>query len=112
MLSLGLALLVVAYALAAAGAVWVAHARAVTAADLAALAGAERLARALPGPCDAAAAVAVANGSVLRVCRVQSGTVEITVARGLVGPARPFGPVVARARAEAGRVRVPPPPDG
>ncbi|SFK89114.1 Rv3654c family TadE-like protein [Geodermatophilus ruber] len=81
----------------------VARHRATGAADLAALAAAERAVRGDPGACSAAAAVAGANGAELTGCTVDgAAVVEVTVAV----PVRlgPLGTGRAAARARAGPV--------
>jgi len=82
------------------GSVWLqsgraglARQRAETAADLAALAGAQAVARGDPSPCSAAGAAASANGAVLAGCSVTGGAVGVSVR-----VSRPT-PAVAAARA-------------
>jgi secretion/DNA translocation related TadE-like protein len=74
--------------------------RAETSADLAALAAAALWDAGRAGACPAALRVAGANGGRLLACRPDGdGTVRVTVAVPLGGPAAPWGPAVARARA-------------
>lgn len=85
------------------GAAVVGRHRATTAADLAALAAAERAVRGDPAACAAAERLAGANGARLTACAVGSGAVvEVTVAL----PVRlgPLGVHRADARARAGPV--------
>jgi secretion/DNA translocation related TadE-like protein len=89
------------------GSAVVARHRAGAAADMAALAGAGRVAVGDPAACGAAAAVARADGAVLDACDLEDGgvvavRVRITVRFG------PFGVLPALARARAG----PAPPGG
>ncbi|MGR6967291.1 Rv3654c family TadE-like protein [Geodermatophilus sp. URMC 61] len=85
------------------GAAVVARHRATTAADLAALAGAEHAVRGEPGACAAAGEVAGANGARLTACTVGDGAV---VEVGVAVPVRlgPLGVSRAGARARAGPV--------
>ncbi|MGY1759966.1 Rv3654c family TadE-like protein [Geodermatophilus sp. SYSU D00805] len=85
------------------GAAVVGRHRATTAADLAALAGAERAVRGDPGACAVVGEVAGANGARLTACTVGDGAVvEVAVAV----PVRlgPLGVNRAGARARAGPV--------
>jgi len=90
------ALLAITAALAWAGGTVVAHRRAQSAADLAALAGASRP----ESGCRAAAANAGPNGARLVDCRVEGGHVWVTVE--VVGPALAGREPRLRARAHAG----------
>ena len=75
----------------------IARARAATAADLAALAGASHvLSR---DSCEAAAKVAKAQGAELSSCRVDAWDVGVVVSVRLSGPLAHFPPAEARARA-------------
>jgi secretion/DNA translocation related TadE-like protein len=104
-LALGLVALLASLVLAcvALGAVVVARHRAASAADLAALAGADRtLGRAAGAPCSAARTVARVNGGVLSKCSVTAdGTVSVVVQVRLPPPWDRLG--TAQARARAGR---------
>jgi secretion/DNA translocation related TadE-like protein len=90
-------------AAAALGSAVVARHRASAAADLAALAGADRALRRAPGSaCPAAAAVASAGGAALTGCTTGvDGSVTVTVAVRLPAPWAALG--TARASARAGR---------
>jgi secretion/DNA translocation related TadE-like protein len=84
-----------------AGGLWLASGRAAlarqhaeTAADLAALAGAQALNRLAASPCLAAAQTATANGGLLLTCTVAGDSVAVTVAVDR--------PMAARAAARAG----------
>ncbi len=78
-----------------AGLAGTARQRAETAADLAALAGAQHAAAAgVPGTCSAAGAVARRNGAVLESCTVDGSSVTVRVGV--------RGPLAARASARAG----------
>lgn len=87
-------------AVAVVGALVVAHRRAQSAADLAAIAGA--LAVGTPrDPCAAAAAAAAANSALLESCRATSHDVTLTVS--VSGPDLSVVPIRLRAVARAGR---------
>jgi secretion/DNA translocation related TadE-like protein len=88
-------------ACAALGAAVVSRHRAASAADLAALAGADRsLGRAVGQPCEAAASVARANATALTGCRVDAdGSVTVSVQLRLPPPWSTLGPAEARSRA-------------
>lgn len=73
--------------------------RAAAAADLAALAGADRALQGSPRACAHAGAVAAAGGAILIRCRLDGLVVAVTVAVPAPGVLRPFGPATARARA-------------
>ena len=90
-------------ACAALGSAVVARHRANAAADLAALAAADRTLGRIPGaPCPAAAAVAAADGAAVSSCTVApDGSVTVAVSVGLPSPLDRLG--VARAQARAGR---------
>jgi secretion/DNA translocation related TadE-like protein len=79
-----------------------AHRRAQSAADLAALAGAEALQQ-VRAPCAAASAIAAANGASLDTCRVETDDVLVTVR--VPGPRwlGQRGALTAQARAGPGR---------
>ena len=74
-----------------------ARARAATAADLAALAGASHVVTG--DSCRAAARVAAAQSAALASCRVDGWTVQVTARVSLRGALRLFPPAQARARA-------------
>jgi secretion/DNA translocation related TadE-like protein len=74
--------------------------RAAAAADLAALAGAERILAGADAACNRAATVARAHGAVLESCRAGGTEVEVVVA--LRGDGIPLVHLPARARARAG----------
>jgi secretion/DNA translocation related TadE-like protein len=88
-------------ACAALGAAVASRHRAASAADLAALAGADRaVGRAMGEPCQAAANVARANAAQLTACRVDAdGSVTVTVQVRLPSPWTTLGPAQARSRA-------------
>ncbi len=88
-------------AVAALGAAVLARHRAAAAADLAALAAADRTSGRSPGaPCPAAASVAGRNGASLTSCVVAAdGSVTVRVACGLPPPWRRLGTAIAVARA-------------
>ncbi len=102
-LALGLVALlaVLVLAVAGVGTAVVARHRAAAAADLAALAGADRTAGRAPGaPCPAAAVVARRNGAALVSCVVAGdGSVSVRATCGLPGPWRRLGVAAAVARA-------------
>jgi secretion/DNA translocation related TadE-like protein len=83
------------------GAAVVSRHQAASAADLAALAGADRaLGRAAGEPCQAAANVARANSTELTACRVDAdGSVTVTVQVRLPSPWTTLGQAQARSRA-------------
>jgi secretion/DNA translocation related TadE-like protein len=102
-LALGLVAILCALVLACAGlgAAVVARHRAASAADLAALAGADRSLGRTPGdPCQAAAGVVRANDAVLTRCRVgPDGSVTVAVLVRLPPPWARLGTAAASARA-------------
>jgi secretion/DNA translocation related TadE-like protein len=102
-LALGLVAILCALVLACTGlgAAVVARHRAASAADLAALAGADRsLGRAAGDPCRAAAGVVRANAAALSGCRVESdGSVTVEVRVRLPSPWSRLGTAAAKARA-------------
>lgn len=107
--------LAVAVVLAAAGVVVslvlgvvLAHRRALSAADLSALAAAERLSGTPWRACEAASVVARANGAALVACDVQGDTVVVTVAVHRVPPLVPPARGTARAGAPPGPTPVRP----
>jgi secretion/DNA translocation related TadE-like protein len=73
--------------------------RAQAAADAAALAAAADAIAGEAGACERARELAVANGAQLRTCSLADSISDLTVSIELGGMLRPFGPVVARARA-------------
>ena len=83
------------------GAAVVSRHRAASAADLAALAGADRaMGRAAGEPCQAAASVARVNATELTSCRVGAdGSVTVSVQVSLPSPWTTLGPAEARSRA-------------
>jgi secretion/DNA translocation related TadE-like protein len=88
------------------GAAMTARHRASTAADMAALAAAGHAVLGDPGPCDAAARIARANGADLDRCAVGAeATVEVVV--GVPVRLGPAGNFVASAHARAGPVTAP-----
>lgn len=80
-----------------------AQSRAATAADLAALAGADALAAAHGPPCEVAAEAADRNGAVLTACEQRDWDVLVTVQV----DSAPLPPASARARAGPGPVDLP-----
>ena len=102
-LALGLVLVLATLVIgcAAVGAAVAARHRAATAADLSALAAADRsLGRAGGAPCAAAGSVAGANGADLTACAVEDdGSVSVAVSVGLPRPWHGLGTATARARA-------------
>lgn len=80
-----------------------AHARAGTAADLAALGGADALAVAHPYPCQVAAEVAERNGARLAHCEMREWDVLVSVQV----DASPLPPATGRARAGPGPAELP-----
>lgn len=93
-LAVGLVLVLFAGALTSVGAAVNARHRARTAADLAALAGAARALEGASVACGRARAYAVANGAVMRSCRLDGFDLVVTVAVGTR-----FGAAEASARA-------------
>ncbi|WP_193107170.1 Rv3654c family TadE-like protein [Brachybacterium sp. FME24] len=85
----------------------VAHSRAATAADLAALAGADSLAAAGGEPCSIAAEAASRNGARLLQCELREWDVLVEVQV----EASPLPPATAHARAGPGPTDLPVPPD-
>lgn len=73
--------------------------RAAAAADLAALAAADRALEGQGPACARAAVIAAAGGARLAGCRLAGLVVDVTVAVPAPGVLRPFGPATARARA-------------
>jgi secretion/DNA translocation related TadE-like protein len=98
-LGVGLAVLLFAGAVAAAGSVLVAKHRAQAAADLGALAGAVRAAEGPDVACARARQIIEGNGASLVECRVDGLDVVVGVDVEPAGVGRPIGPARARARA-------------
>ena len=98
-LGVGLALLLVALGLQAAGAAAVARHRAGVAADLAALAGALHVPEGARAACARARVLAAENGAALTSCVVTGVDITIAVSVTPSGPAAFVGPAEARARA-------------
>jgi len=92
-------LLAVLGAALALGQTLVARHRAASAADLAALAAADRALEGSVAACDAASAVASAHEAQLIGCRLDGDIVEIVAAVALPTALTRFGPVTAQARA-------------
>ena len=89
----------------------IARHRAASAADLAALAAADRALEGSAVACAAAAAIAAEHAAVLTTCRLDGDIVDVTAAFPLPAALRAFGPATARARAgpaESGEPRGPP----
>jgi secretion/DNA translocation related TadE-like protein len=103
LLGVGLAVLLFAGAVAAAGSVLVAKHRAQAAADLGALAGAVRAGEGHSAACDRAGQIVAANGGRLVECRLDGLDVVIGVEIAAASLGRAVGP--ARAWARAGPVR-------
>jgi secretion/DNA translocation related TadE-like protein len=101
-LGVGLAVLLFAGAVAAAGSVLVARHRAQAAADLGALAGAVRAGEGPDAACARARQIIEANGASLVECQVDGLDVVVGVEVAPAGVGRAIGP--ARARARAGPV--------
>jgi secretion/DNA translocation related TadE-like protein len=77
----------------------IARHRAASAADLAALAGADRALEGSATACAAAAAIAAEHAARLVECRLAADVVEVTAAVPLPAALRALGPATARARA-------------
>jgi secretion/DNA translocation related TadE-like protein len=105
-LGVGLAVLLFAGAVAAAGSVLVARHRAQAAADLGALAGAVRASEGPDAACAQARQIIEANGASLVECQVDGLDVVVGVEVAPAGVGRAIGP--ARARARAGPARAAP----
>ena len=97
--AVGLAAVLVAAALADAGAVIVAHHRAQAAADLSALAGAAHAIEGASASCAAAGVSADENGAQMLHCGLDGWDVVVTVQVRPFGPAAAFGSATASARA-------------
>lgn len=107
MLSLSGVLALVASVLVALGVVAVTRQRAATAADMGALAAAERVLQGTVTACAAAARVVVAVGGAVTSCRIVGADALIDVTVRAAGPLGRFGS--ARGHARAGPVRPRPP---
>ena len=98
-LAVGLALVILAVGVAAAGAALVARHRAQVAADAAALAGAAHTIEGIAASCAEAARVVVANGGTMVHCRLDGWDVVVTAAVRPAGPVAALGTATASARA-------------
>jgi secretion/DNA translocation related TadE-like protein len=98
-LAVGLVTVVIAMAVAAAGAVIVARHRAQAAADLAALAGAARAVEGETAACARAGEIAAANGARLRSCRLTGWDLTVSTEVSPAQVAAVAGAATASARA-------------
>jgi secretion/DNA translocation related TadE-like protein len=99
LLAVGLAVLLLAAGMAAAGAASVTRHRAEAAADFAALAAAAQALSGAPVACARAATVATANGAKLTACRLDYYDAIVTVRLAMPGPLARFGSATATSRA-------------